>query len=93
MRLSIRQLAMRWALGIAIGKGMASLVVVAAETVVIVERYEMFAEKYLRRRYNEGFRKAQERWEAWNHRWLEAAAGGKESAELLPILEESGSTR
>ena len=48
-----------------------------AETVVIVEAYEMFAEKYLRRRYKEGFRKAHERWEAWNQRRLEIAAEGK----------------
>ena len=48
--------------GVTIDKGMASLIVfVAAETVVILERYEMFAEKYLRRRCNEGFRKAPER--------------------------------
>ena len=79
--------------GITIGEGMASLfVVVAAETMVIPERCEMFAEKYLRRRYNAGFRKAQERWEAWNRRRLEAAAAGKELAELPPTLEESGST-
>ncbi len=83
---------------IAIGKGMAPLIiVVAAETVVIVEGYEMFAEKYLRRRYeegrNEGRKYNQEQWEAWNQRRLEAAAEGMDFTEPPPTLEESGSTR
>ena len=79
---------------IAVAKGMAPLiVVVAADTVVMVEGYEMLAEKYLRRRYEagrkEGRDEIQELWEAWNQRRLEAEADGKEFAEPPPTLARS----
>ena len=46
---------------IAIARGMAPLIVVAAaDTVVIVEGYEMLAEKYLRRRYEAGRKEGRE---------------------------------
>ncbi len=73
---------------IAIGRGMAPLILVAAaDTVVIVEGYEMLAEKYLRRRYEAGRKENQELWEAWNRRRLEAEALGEEFTEPPPALE------
>ena len=56
---------------------------------IIVEGYEMFAEKYLRRRYREGIKDNQELWEAWNRRRLEAEAEGKEFSEPPPTLDKT----
>ena len=69
------------------------IVVVAAETVVIVEGYKvegykMLAEKCLRRRYRAGLKDNQGLWEAWNRRRLEAEAEGKEITEPPPTLDK-----
>ncbi len=78
---------------LAIGKGMSPLViVVAAETVVLVEGYAMLAEKYLKRRYAEGRAEGcvegrvekQALWKAWNNRRLEAEARGEPFDEPTP---------
>ena len=64
------------------------VIVVAAETVVLVEGYAMLAEKYLKRRYAEGRVEGrvekQALWEAWNNRRLEAEALGEPFDEPTP---------
>ena len=65
------------------------IVVVAAETVVIVEGYKMLAEKCLRRRYRAGLKDNQGLWEAWNRRRLEAEAEGKQITKPPPTLDKT----
>ena len=74
---------------IAIGQGMAPLVVVVtATTVVILEGSTMLAERYLQRRYEEGMAKGEAneaaRWRAWNARRLEAEREGRPFDEPPP---------
>ena len=70
------------------------IVTLAAATVVIADGYKMFAEKHLRRRYDKGLRKAQQRWEDWIQQRLESAAQGKEISQLTVVYtEEPGSIR
>ena len=78
---------------IAIGQGMAPLVVVVtATTVVILEGSTMLAERYLQRRYEEGQAKGRAegmadeaaRWRAWNARRLEAEREGRPFDEPPP---------
>lgn len=82
---------------IAIGQGMAPLVVVVtATTVVILEGSTMLAERYLQRRYEEGQAKGRAegeakgiadeaaRWRAWNARRLKAEREGRPFDEPPP---------
>ena len=64
------------------------VIAVAAETLVLIEGIEMLAERYLRRRYQEG-REAErkelnEAWEAWLKRRDEAMANNQPFNELPP---------
>lgn len=70
---------------IAIGQGMAPLVVVVtATTVVILEGSTMLAERYLQRRYEAGKADEAARWRAWNARRLEAEREGRPFDEPPP---------
>ena len=74
---------------LAIIQGMGPIVIaVAAETLVLIEGIEMLAERYLRRRYQEG-REAErkelnEAWEAWLKRRDEAMANNQPFNEPPP---------
>ena len=79
----------------AIGRGAAPFVlVVAAETVILVEVLFMLSEWYLERRYRqgktegrvEGLAEEYRRWEAWNNRRLAAEAQGLPFDEPPPSL-------
>ncbi len=75
----------------AIGRGAAPFVlVVAAETVILVEVLFMLSEWYLERRYRqgrvEGLADRQRMWEAWNNRRMAAEAEGKSFDEPPPSL-------
>ena len=64
--------------------------------VVIVEGYDMLAERYLRRKFREGLQRgreegrvegrveANETWQAWYHRWQEAQEEGRPFDEPPP---------
>ena len=60
------------------------IVFVTASTVLIQEGGEMLAERYLRRRYEQGKEEANAQWREWNKRRLEAEAEGKPFDELPP---------
>ena len=82
---------------IAIGNGSSPFVIlVAAETVFLVEVFRMLSERYLQRRFKEGRAEGQaeeyRRWEAWNNRRLAAEARGELFTEPPPSLDRANGT-
>ena len=66
----------------AVAQGMGSIVIVlTAVTILAVEGFEMLAERYKRKKFEEGKALGQEeerkRWKAWNERREAAAAKGE----------------
>jgi hypothetical protein len=73
----------------AIGRGASPFVVViAGQTVILVEALFMLSERYLQRRYRqgkaEGLSEGYKQWEAWNNRRMAAEAEGRPFDEPPP---------
>ena len=73
----------------AIGRGASPFVVViAGQTVILVEALFMLSERYLQRRYRqgkaEGLSEGYKQWEAWNNRRMSAEAEGRPFDEPPP---------
>ena len=73
----------------AIGRNAAPFVIViAAETIILVEVLFMLSERYLQKRYKQGLSEGsadnQRRWEDWNNRRMTAAAEGRPFNEPPP---------
>ena len=60
------------------------VVLIAAETIILVEVLFMISERYLRKRYMQGQTDTHKQWEAWNNRRLAAEAEGRPFDEPPP---------
>ena len=60
------------------------VVLIAAETIILVEVLFMLSERYLRKRYMQGQADNQKEWEAWNNRRMAAEAEGRPFDEPPP---------
>ena len=68
---------------------MQSVVVVAAAWVYLtVEGSAMIAEKYLKKRFEDGRKERQAAWTAWYQRWQEARRRGEDFDEPPPELKD-----
>ena len=75
---------------VAIIHTMQSVVVVAAAWVYLtVEGSAMIAEKYLKKRYQDGMRENEAKWRAWYERWQAARRRGEDFDEPPPFMRDS----
>ena len=75
---------------VAIIHTMQSVVVVAAAWVYLtVEGSAMIAEKYLKKRYQDGMRENEAKWRAWYERWQAARRRGEDFDEPPPFMRNS----
>ena len=75
---------------VAIIHTMQSVVVVAAAWVYLtVEGSAMIAEKYLKKRYQDGMRENEAKWRAWYERWQAARRRGEDFDEHPPFMRNS----
>ena len=75
---------------VAIIHTMQSVVVVAAAWVYLtVEGSAMIAEKYLKKRYQDGMRENEAKWRAWYERWQAARRRGEDFDEHPPFMRDS----
>ena len=73
--------------------GMQAVVVVSgALTYVTIEGWRMLAEKYEKRRFQEGRAKANAEWEGWLKRKAEAEAKGEDFSEPTPAERDKART-
>ena len=64
------------------------IVMATANAILSVEGIDMLAEKYRRRRYQEGRQDTQKLWEEWNRRRMEAANNNQPFDEPPPTLDK-----
>ena len=70
----------------------ATVVVSAAMTYIIIEGWTMLAERYQRRRFQEGRAESHAEWEGWLKRKAEAEAKGEDFSEPTPAERDKART-
>ncbi len=65
------------------------IIMATANTILIVEGVPMLAERYLKRRYQEGRQENQKEWEDWNERRLQAERENRPFTDPPPKLESA----